>query len=401
MKIDSIEKLRVVSQVNQDVFDILNDRSIGRKRASDLLTATQGTPVSEKLIRTWRTLQEATEAGYVALAESNREETEAEKYNREYAEAKTVLGHGNKYLTGELQFRPDVDLGGQAWRNIPDPVTPVKYERRFLTPDNMKKMSTRNKASETVLAFGDWQIDRHDAEVLDKAIQFAGDLQPDKLVLTGDECDNTSIGRHAAGTLDEVQSNLQDQIDQTVGYLTALRQALPNTRIIMAHSNHMNRFQQKSAQAALGYHTLRGLLPENIYELTNLGIEYWRKIDQFLPGYVVAHGHQFSFTSKTHLNQGAQVIKDMGVSLLAGHCHQAGMRTAFQGYEGKGNTLTYVNAGCMMDFDMAVESNGGYISGKSPDWSHGMVVIDRLHGMNFTNLLIAQNKTFHYEGVTY
>jgi hypothetical protein len=259
-------------------------------------------------------------------------------------------------------------------------------------------MSRKNPV---VFAIGDMQVDRHDEDFLRRATAMLRDLQPDIVCLTGDECDATPISRHALGTLDEVQVSLQDQIDLTVDLLKNFRAAAPGARFLMAHSNHMERFEKKIFADVLGFHSLRCLRPESLFQMDELGIEYCRTEKEFLPGYLLAHGHQWNFTSRSHMNQGIDVVRRLGASLLAGHCHQPGMRTTYQGVGGSGDLLTYVNAGCSMDFSKAMAYNGGYIRGGSPDWGHAVVVIERYRERNHTNLIIAQERTLRYQGRAY
>jgi hypothetical protein len=259
-------------------------------------------------------------------------------------------------------------------------------------------MSTKNR---TVIGLGDFQINRHDPLWMKKTLRCIKDVQPDIICLTGDESDNSSLGRHSRGLAEEFESNLQEQLDITSKYFGDLRAAAPNARIHMAYSNHVEWFTRAIETRLPGFRTLRRLQVEELYDLNDHGIEYQREIFEFLPGYLLAHGHQFNFTSKSHMNQGTAAVQRMGKSLLAGHCHQAGMRTVFIGHEGRGRTHVYVNAGCGMDFNQAMSTNGEYIAGASPDWSHALVYIERVNETNHTQLVVAQDNKFRLHRVSY
>ena len=338
MKISSIGELEVLSKVNQDVFNILTDFNISRKRVTWALDDVHDVQVSEKLVRTFR---------------SNL---------------------------------------ATAYDSIRDSVQPKRHLTlvpEFATP--LMSYTKGSKQSKKIFGFGDFQINKHDRDFLARIVQLIADEKPDMICLTGDESDNSAVGRHAKGLKEEFESNLQDQIDETTNWFAAIRDAAPNAEIHMAHSNHMEWITRAIHTRLPGLATLRVLTPEILYQLNDFDIQYQRKIYEFVPGYVLAHGHQWSFTSGSHATQGAQAVRRLGKSLLAGHCHQGILKPVYIGYEGKGEQLVYANPGCVMDFEKAMESNGGYISGTSPDWSKGIVVITHDQGLNYTELVMGNN----------
>lgn len=52
--VTSIVELEILARVDQDIFDVLWDRSLGRAAAATLLGERKNISVSEKLVRTWR-----------------------------------------------------------------------------------------------------------------------------------------------------------------------------------------------------------------------------------------------------------------------------------------------------------------------------------------------------------
>lgn len=269
---------------------------------------------------------------------------------------------------------------------------------------SLEVKTVRNEATADtkVVAFGDFQINKHDPIFLAKTLEFVRDQNPSIVCLTGDESDNSAVGRWAKGMREEFESNLQDQIDETVVWLTRLRDVVPHAKIMMAHSNHMEWITRAVETRLPGFSSLRALTPESLYCLEALNISYERKIVEFLPGYLLGHGHQWNLNSTNHATKGPEVALHTGKSILAGHTHQATIRTVFRGYEGDGEQLVYANPGCMMDFTKAMQSNGGYIKGTSPNWSKGIIVINRVNNQNYTELVLGQNDgTFRYEGKIY
>jgi hypothetical protein len=350
--VNTFAELEVLAKVDQDIYNILSNTNYGRLTAKAELIHTKNLIVSEKLIRTWR-----------------------EKHK-------------------SIQH----ELADTAINNILN-------SHQHTTSIYSSKLTTTLKAKtkdQRVIAFGDFQINKHDPVFLAKTVQFVRDQQPDMICLTGDESDNSAVGRWAKGMKEEYESNLQAQIDETVQWLTMIREAAPNATIHMAHSNHMHWITRAVETRLPGLATLRALTPEVMYELDSLEINYQHKVFEFLPDYLLGHGHQWELTSKTHTVKGTEHVMRTGKSILAGHVHQAALRPVFIGYEGKGTQHVYVNAGCIMDFEKAMESNGGYVKGTSPNWSKGIVVITREAGQNYTELILGQNNgTFRYEGRIY
>lgn len=358
MKVSTIGELKVIAKVNQDVYNILADFNVSRKKATWALDDGYDMQVSEKLVRTFR---EGLSGSYQRIAEDMDEVV--------------------KPKPGSVVFN---------------------FGEASFTPDPVLKKGKALSSGKRVIAFGDFQINKHDPDFIQRAINLVQDQQPDMICLTGDESDNSAVGRWAKGMREEYESNLQDQIDETIDWLTAIREAAPNARIMMAHSNHMEWITKAVETRLPGFSSLRYLTPEVMYELEDLEITYERKLVEFLPDFILGHGHQWELTSKSHVTKGIEHVMRTGKSILAGHVHQAALRSVYIGYEGKGVQHVYVNPGCMMDFEKAMESNGGYIKGTSPNWSKGIAVITREAGQNYTELLLGQNdNSFRYEGKIY
>lgn len=353
MKISSLQELEILAQANQDVANTLMDFNISRVKVTWALNDAWNIQVSEKLVRTYRN---KLKAAYSTLA------------------AESVLEKAVQAASAPRTETVKVDI----------------------------KVGKAQSSGTRVVAFGDFQINKHDPEFLSKAIDLLKDQQPDMVCLTGDESDNSAVGRWAKGMREEYESNLQDQIDETIDWLTKIREAAPNAKIMMAHSNHMEWITKAVETRLPGFASLRYLTPEVMYDLNDLDISYERKLVEFLPDFLLGHGHQWELTSKSHVIKGVEHVMRTGKSILAGHVHQAALRPVYIGYEGKGIQHVYVNPGCMMDFEKAMESNGGYIKGTSPNWSKGIVVITREAGQNYTELILGQNNgTFRYENKIY
>lgn len=380
--IRNADELDVLAKVDQSIYDILTDRTFGR-RAAALEITMKGFSVTDKVVRTWREKN---------LGEVNHNFTMpminqfGENVNP-LPKVEHVIDYG-QYREGE----PNKILTTTG-----TVITIPEVKNPKFTFNVVKS----RKDDKRVVAFGDFQINKHDPELLEKAVAFVKAQQPDMICLTGDESDNTAVGQWARGMKDEFEVSLQGQIDETIDWLTKIREAAPKAEIHMAHSNHMHWITKAIETRLPGLATLKALTPESLYQLKDLDIQYQRKIFEFLPNFLLAHGHQWKLTSGSHRTKGIQEVMRTGCSILAGHVHQAALETTFIGYEGKGEQKVYVNAGCMMDFEKSMASNGGYNAGTSPNWSSGIVVITREAGRNFTELLLSQDKMFRYEGKLY
>lgn len=350
-----------IAACNEDIYNVLMNEKLGRRAAAFEITS-KGFTVTDKVVRTWREKFKPIWEGYKSIQ----------------AVSDTVSGTtvDSKSLLEKAIYTNNKSLSMNILK------APVSGDKR-------------------VIAFGDFQINKHDPELLEKAVAFVKDQQPDVICLTGDESDNTAVGQWARGMKDEFEVSLQGQIDETIEWLTKIREAAPKAKIHMAHSNHMHWITKAIETRLPGLATLKALTPESLYQLKDLDIQYQRKIFEFLPNFLLAHGHQWKLTSGSHRTKGIQEVMRTGCSILAGHVHQAALETTFIGYEGKGEQKVYVNAGCMMDFEKSMASNGGYNAGTSPNWSSGIVVITREAGRNFTELLLSQDKMFRYEGKLY
>jgi hypothetical protein len=361
LRVRTVEHLAQLAGINEEVYRVLHDLSISRARVVEEFELFDCI-VSEKVVRTYR-------SKYVPrLNEDN---------------VISMTKNALNYV-----------------RETYGVTVPVVETNPFLPP--VVKPGKPQSSGKKVIAFGDFQINKHDPKFMAKTLDLIEDQKPDIICLTGDESDNSAVGRWAKGMREEFESNLQDQIDETVDWLADIREVAPSARIYMAHSNHMDWITRAVETRIPGFNSLRALTPEEMYKLDELDIQYQRQLFEFLPNYLLGHGHQWNLSSASHKTKGIEHVMRTGCSILAGHVHQATLQTVFIGYEGKGTQKVYANPGCMMDFEKAMESNGGYIGGTSPNWSKGIVVITREAGQNYTELVLGQNDgSFHYQGVTY
>jgi hypothetical protein len=256
-------------------------------------------------------------------------------------------------------------------------------------------MSNRTK---TALCLGDWQVDLHDENHMGRVLKFARDLQPDKLIFTGDETDATTIGRWVRGAPEEIEGNLQTQIDVTHTWYRRFREACPNASAEVCYSNHLDRFAYSITTRIPAFRHLRVLSIENLFGLDELEIKYHREVFDVFPDVVAGHGHQWGLTSANQYAKGSLVVATSGKSVVAGHTHQPLLTTVQVGYNFNLNQSFYMNVGCSMRFSAAE-----YITSKRPNWGHGVGILtwSRTTGKTHPELVIADGGRFRYQGVQY
>lgn len=361
MSIDSIEKLRIISQVNQTVFDILNDRSIGRKKASEILTNMQGTRISEKLIRTWRDQQKASEAGYADLYESNRQEMLAE-----------------------------------TWRS-----TAVK---------NVPKKRSVPKSDHTIVVMPDVQAPLHDEKLVEKFVQFIADYEPGELAQVGDFTDSTEISRWVRGKKAEFAGDLAYGMRSSRHILERIRDVYDG-RIRIVRSNHDDRLELYIESCAPGLASLADLDEE--FQLTIERLAGFDKYDvEFIRDEVVeltpqardpwlmAHGDEGSLNSIAGRTAFNLAKNKFGANVVCGHTHRAGLTSESYGYNGKiRNTRYGLEVGHFMDLTKA-----DYLKkkGVAANWQQAFGIL-HVHGSKVYPQLVPvdYDGNFSVEGVLY
>lgn len=370
MRIDSIEKLRIISQVNQTVFDILNDRSIGRKKASEILTNMQGTPISEKLIRTWRDQQKASEEGYADLYEANLQEKA-----RDFAATLTYKGYQES--------------------------APVK---------NVPRKRSVPKSDHTIVIMPDVQAPLHDENLVEKFVQFIADYEPGELAQVGDFTDSTEISRWVRGKKPEFAGDLASGMRSSRSILERIRDVYAG-RIRIVRSNHDDRLELYIESCAPGLASLADLDEE--FQLTIERLAGFDKYDvEFIRNEVVeltpqardpwlmAHGDEGSLNQVAGRTAFNLAKNKFGANVVCGHTHRAGLTSESYGYNGKiRNTRYGLEVGHFMDLTKA-----DYLKkkGVAANWQQAFGIL-HVHGSKVYPQLVPvdYDGNFSVEGVLY
>lgn len=354
--------LYAVARVNQDVFDILNDRDLNHQQATDLLNSGAfGFTTSRTSVRRARE-----QLGVVSPESPKARESQ--------------FWSGHREGLNEPEYRETFE--SVTSEDVESTLSMVTLE---LSPEPT-----------TALFLGDFQCSLHSVPMLERAIKLIEDVKPDKIIHLGDEVDAGTISRYARGGPEEIEGNLQQELDDTHYWLSEMRRAAPDAEIRICHSNHSRRFEDALQRRLPGFRTLRVLQMESLLGLGELGIHYDRQIQEVLPGLIAAHGDRWGLTSKGQRTKGPQLVRHAGKSIVAGHTHSGMLVSCPIGFDSEPEQSFYMNTGCMMDYAKA-----SYMENNTLEWSQNIGIVHAEGGHLFPELIHAYRGRFRYGGKTY
>lgn len=248
----------------------------------------------------------------------------------------------------------------------------------------------------TAVFLGDWQTGCENQALIDASIELIKDLQPDIIGHTGDETDNTVLGRWVKGTGAEYAGTLQDQIDRAEKNLRGISEVAPDARKHLADSNHNDRLEKAVAERLPGLDSLRCLKMDRLLRLSENGWSFHREQYEVLPDLLLFHGHAEGFNSSTPLKRIEDFLLRKGKSFIFGHTHRFGLHTTSQGYEFDMRTLFAANPGHMMELHHA-----DYVRHRSPNWSSGLIIVHYDGKDLYPETILAKNNRLFYQGKRY
>jgi hypothetical protein len=287
-----------------------------------------------------------------------------------------------------IEFAPSWDSG---------PEWPV-IERGPATVKAPKPAKTRKGKWRTAVVLPDMQIGywwtnegtlepTHDEKAIAVARAIIRDVQPDVIVMHGDNADFPELSRYRLTPT--FQRTTQATIDRCTVLAADLRADAPHAEIVWLAGNHEERLANyiiDNAKAAFGLR--RGLEPEG---WPVLSMPHLCRFDdhgvQFLPGYPantywindklrVIHGNIARKGGVAH-----HYLDDARVSTLYGHVHRAERAERTRTTREGPRTVIAASAGCLARIDGAVPSTkGGYDLDGQPlvayeDWQNGLFVV--------------------------
>lgn len=395
MKIESIRELRVLAINNQEVYNILSDSSIGRRKAADLIRSTTGDVVSEKLVRTWRSdFPEL--SGHPEL--DDRWDVPEMPQPAGPVKAVYAIHIQDPTLYTESGANHELRLGRYTDATPVGPVT---------ASDVMKDVPRKRnvaKTSKTIVVMPDVQAPLHDQAMVDKFIQFLADYEPDELAQVGDFTDSTEISRWVRGKKPEFAGDLQQGFDISRYILEKIRDVFSG-RFRIVRSNHDDRLELYIQGCAPGLASLRALTIENLVGFEDFGVEFIRdEVVELTPEardpWIMCHGDEGALNQVAGRTAFNLAKNKFGANVICGHTHRAGLTSESYGYNGKIRDTRYgLEVGHFMDLTKA-----DYLKkkGVGANWQQAFGIL-HVHGSQVYPQLVSvdYNGNFSVEGKLY
>lgn len=254
----------------------------------------------------------------------------------------------------------------------------------------------------------DLQCPYHDKRTVQALTRFLWDASFDGLLCVGDESDSPEPSRWnkgmAAEYLPTFEKGLQSTYDTLLNFSQTLKKDKP---FHLMRSNHADRIQKYLARYApalsktswnqyeriMGYNGHTPLL-EN--RLAPLPITFHHKPYQFAREWVMVHGDE-SGMSQSPGGTALGLAKKIGLSVVCGHTHRAGVQHFNSGHSGKLHTqLTGLEVGHAMDLKQA-----GYLGTGAANWQQAFAILRIRKGVVYPELILIKDHKFVVEGTHY
>jgi predicted phosphodiesterase len=303
---------------------------------------------------------------------------------------KDEMGETEIHDLTAIQFSPSWE-SGPAWPVIQQgpavqlqktktkPKAPATFKDCVILPD-IQLGYFRNKKGELEPT--------HDEKAIDVSLAITKDVNPDLVVLLGDNLDLPEMGKYV--TYPSYAQTTQATIDRATMLCAQIRNAAPNAKIIWLAGNHEERMPKFIVQNATAAYGLRkGNSPDS---WPVLSVPYLCRMDEFdieyRPGYPAAdlwvnkklriiHGDRVKSSGSTaHVYLNAEKT-----SVVYGHIHR--MEQAFktrEDYDGP-RTVMAASPGCLARIDGAIPSTRGGVDldgrplTRHENWQQGLAVV--------------------------
>lgn len=296
-----------------------------------------------------------------------------------------------------LQFSPSWEAG---------PGWPVIQQGPKIQVQKSRTKSGAPKAWETAVIVPDIQIGFyrksldstelepiHDEKAIAVALAVIEDMNPDQVVLVGDNLDFAEFGKYL--TAAPFKQMVQASIDRATMLCAQIRAAAPRAKIVWIAGNHearMARYIQTNAEAAFGI--TRGRAQNELREgWPVLSVPFLCRMDEFgidyLPGYpesahyvnsnlVVVHGDKVVSNNSTT----KKYLDNERISVIYGHIHRNELAYRTYRTDHGPRTIMAASPGCLCRVDGAVPSTksgmdefGRPILQGAENWQQGLGVV--------------------------
>jgi len=233
----------------------------------------------------------------------------------------------------------------------------------------------------------------HDEKAISVALQLIEDVNPNQVVMVGDNLDFAEFGKFL--TAAPFKQLVQAAVDRATMLCAQIRSAAPNAKISWIAGNHearMARYIQTNAEAAFGI--TRGKLSSQLREKWPvLSVPYLCRMDEYdinyISGYpesyvalnenlMVIHGHKVTSNGSTT----TKYLNDAHVSVIYGHIHRTEYAYRTRLSKNGPRTVMAASPGCLCRIDGAVPStkSGADEFGRpmlmgAENWQQGLAVV--------------------------
>ena len=229
----------------------------------------------------------------------------------------------------------------------------------------------------------------HDETAIEVALAIVRDIDPDVVVLHGDNLDLPELGKYVVTPA--YARTTQASIDRATVLCAQLRDAAPRARIVWLAGNHEERLPRHIIQNAVAAFGLRrGAEPDGFPVLS---VPFLCRMDEFdveyVPGYPasaywindrlrIVHGDKVNSSGST----ASKYLAREKVSVLYGHIHRREWAEMTREDHDGPRTVLAASAGCLARIDGAVPSvkGGTDLDGRPlvryEDWQQGIAVVD-------------------------
>jgi predicted phosphodiesterase len=310
--------------------------------------------------------------------------------------------------TGEAQIH---DLKGTSLVLSPrwdeGPEWPVVTQGPKYNVPKTKSRSRKPKQWETAVILPDMQMGYykkslelnaelepiHDEQAISIALKLVEDMDPDRVVMLGDNLDFAEFGKYL--TAPTFKQLTQATIDRATLLCAQVRAAAPRAKITWIAGNHearLARYIQANAEAAFGL--TRGKLSDelrdnwpvlsvpNLCRMDEFGVDYLSGYQEsFLAlneNLIIRHGDKVTSNGSTT----TKYLNDAHKSVIYGHIHRVEVAYRTRVSEAGPRTIMAASPGCLCRIDGAVPSTksgadefGRPLMQGAENWQQGLAVV--------------------------
>jgi predicted phosphodiesterase len=310
--------------------------------------------------------------------------------------------------TGEAQIH---DLKGTSLVLSPrwdeGPEWPVVTQGPKYNVPKTKSRSRKPKQWETAVILPDMQMGYykkslelnaelepiHDEQAISIALKLVEDMDPDRVVMLGDNLDFAEFGKYL--TAPTFKQLTQATIDRATLLCAQVRAAAPRAKITWIAGNHearLARYIQANAEAAFGL--TRGKLSDelrdnwpvlsvpNLCRMDEFGVDYLSGYpESFLAlneNLIIRHGDRVTSNGSTT----TKYLNDAHKSVIYGHIHRVEVAYRTRVSEAGPRTIMAASPGCLCRIDGAVPSTksgadefGRPLMQGAENWQQGLAVV--------------------------